>query len=535
MIIPRRIVKFKDKFLEPFSDASDSIENNRRIYLLIFISFIGVLNLIPLGILAKLQNFNALFLADFLVAFILILNVLNVRGKKKFQINLYIGILVTAILYIFLFMTGGVGKSAFVWYFTFPLIATYLLGSKPGGIAGVLLLIPVFISRFVTFPEPVFVNYSVNFIIRFILAYIVVLLFSYLFENSRERTRDELSGVQNNLEYRVKLRTKELSEINFKLEKEVKERKRIENALRESEKNYRLITESTSDLIAITSFSLNPIYTYVSPSHIQLGYKPEDLLGKSGFDLIYPPDKKKLFPILKNYTASKVKTILSDSKTEFGITIEYRVYDNKKKLHYIQSTVNIIEKELLFVSKDITDQKIAENEKKKMQERLIYSEKIETLGQLAGGVAHDLNNVLGGIVGYPDLILRKIPEDSNISAYVQAIKRSGEKAAAMIGDLLGLVQKRVLEKQKTNLNDVVSEYLKSPEFEKLSSFHPECGIYKKTGPGTTQYRWISYSSDEGPDEPCIQCGRGDAERRGALCKNYEPRGKNSHAGIFKEY
>ena len=58
---------------------------------------------------------------------------------------------------------------------------------------------------------------------------------------------------------------------------------------------YRLINENTSDLIAITTFSLNPVYTYLSPSHKKvLGYEPEELMGKPGIDYIHPEDKKRL-------------------------------------------------------------------------------------------------------------------------------------------------------------------------------------------------------------------------------------------------
>ena len=467
------------KFVELFSDRSNSIEITRRIYLLFFISIIGILNLIPLGILAKLQNNNVLFVIDFIVAIILVLNLVHVIYNKRFIVNIYIGIIVIACLYIFLYQTGGVGKSAFVWYFTFPLVVSYLLGSKKGLIAAFLLLIPVLFSTLFPLPEPEFVRYSVNFVVRFVFSYIVVLLFSYLFERSREGTRDQLAGIQNDLEDRVKLRTKELSDINKALKIEVRERKRVENALRISEKNYRLITESTSDLIAITSFGLNPIYKYVSPSHIQLGYKQTDLIGRAGFDLIHPADKKRLLPLLKKYAASKIKKIIRSTETEFGMTLEYRVYDKSGNIEFLQSTVNIIDKELLFVSKRITDQKNAEKENRRLQEKLIYSEKMESLGQLAGGVAHDLNNVLGGIVGYPDLILRKIPEDSDIRGIVEAIKRSGEIAAAMIGDLLSLVQRRVIVTKQIELNKIVMEYFRSPEFKKLESFHKAVNFVTK--------------------------------------------------------
>jgi len=82
----------------------------------------------------------------------------------------------------------------------------------------------------------------------------------------------------------------------------------VETKRQHDNEKYRLITEHTSDLIAITTFTLNPVYTYISPSHKRaIGYDPEDLIGKSSFDLIHPDDRKKLLPLLTKYISQKVR------------------------------------------------------------------------------------------------------------------------------------------------------------------------------------------------------------------------------------
>ena len=88
------------------------------------------------------------------------------------------------------------------------------------------------------------------------------------------------------------MRTTEIFDVNKQLKIEITKRILIEESLRKSEKNYRLITESTTDLIAITTFSLKPVFTFVSPSHkTVMGYEPADLVGKSGLKFIHPEDR----------------------------------------------------------------------------------------------------------------------------------------------------------------------------------------------------------------------------------------------------
>jgi CheY-like chemotaxis protein len=98
---------------------------------------------------------------------------------------------------------------------------------------------------------------------------------------------------------------------------------------------------------------------------------------------------------------------------------------------------------------------------------------MEALGLLAGGVAHDLNNVLSGIVSYPDLILMDLPPESPLAASVMTIKDSGIKAAAIVQDLLTLARRGVTAFEVLNLNDIVTDVIRSPEHQKLVAYHPD--------------------------------------------------------------
>ncbi|MDQ1353684.1 MAG: hypothetical protein QG657_3991 [Acidobacteriota bacterium] len=115
-------------------------------------------------------------------------------------------------------------------------------------------------------------------------------------------------------------------------------------------------------------------------------------------------------------------------------------------------------------------------EKKDLKEKLVLSEKMEAIGRLAGGVAHDLNNVLSAIVSYPELLLMKLPLDSPLRKPLLTVKQSGQRAAAIVQDLLTLARRGVEVNEVINWNDILQDYLKSPVFEKLKASHPNIEI-----------------------------------------------------------
>jgi signal transduction histidine kinase len=124
------------------------------------------------------------------------------------------------------------------------------------------------------------------------------------------------------------------------------------------------------------------------------------------------------------------------------------------------------------LQRELDDRKAAEKEKSRLQERLQRVQKMEALGTLAGGVAHDLNNILSGVVGYPDLLLQGLSPDSELRKPLLTIQQSGLKAAAIVQDLLTLARRGVAEFEVLDLNRIVEDYLDSPEFRKLMQFHP---------------------------------------------------------------
>ncbi len=117
-----------------------------------------------------------------------------------------------------------------------------------------------------------------------------------------------------------------------------------------------------------------------------------------------------------------------------------------------------------------------EREQQGLQDRLERAERMESLGILAGGVAHDLNNLLGPVVGYSELILAQMSGDDRTGQRVRKIGKSAQDAADVIQDLLTLARRGRYDMVPTKVNDIVKDYVDSPSFEKLSESHPEVDV-----------------------------------------------------------
>ncbi len=111
-------------------------------------------------------------------------------------------------------------------------------------------------------------------------------------------------------------------------------------------------------------------------------------------------------------------------------------------------------------------------ERKSVQSQLVHAQKMEAIGRLAGGVAHDLNNILSGVVSYPELLLMNMTPDDQLYNPLNTIMASGKKAAAIVQDLLTLARRGVKVEESVDLVELVNDYLSSPEYARLMSFHP---------------------------------------------------------------
>ncbi len=255
------------------------------------------------------------------------------------------------------------------------------------------------------------------------------------------------------------------------LQKENAERRIAEEALKESENRFRALVENTSDWV--WELDENGMFTYASHKVKDLlGFKTEELIGRTPFDFMPPEEKKRISGILQP---------IIEGRKPFE-KLEHKCLQKNGNLIMVETTgIPIFDKEGKYlgyrgIAKDITAYKKSEEEKERLQAQLLIAQKMEAIGTLAGGVAHDLNNTLGAIVGYPDLLLDEIPQDSSIRSSIMAIKQSGERAAAIVQDLLTLARRGVNTTEVVNLNDIVSKYFETPEYKKLKEFNPDVDV-----------------------------------------------------------
>ena len=135
------------------------------------------------------------------------------------------------------------------------------------------------------------------------------------------------------------------------------------------------------------------------------------------------------------------------------------------------------------LERELHERILAEKEKKLLQQEVHRSKKMEALGLLAGGVAHDLNNILTGVVGYPDLILPRLDPQSTMYRQVEAMQNSGKQAVAVVADLLTITRGTASVKEPIDMNQAVMDYLHSPVHEKFMKQYPEITVHTELATG----------------------------------------------------
>ena len=244
--------------------------------------------------------------------------------------------------------------------------------------------------------------------------------------------------------------------------------------LSESEKRYRDLFEGAVEGILVAEIETKK-FKYANPGICKmLGYAENEFVQMSVFD-IHPKDELEFVISQYEAMASGEMSMTSDIPCccKDGSIIYVDIKGTKISVDQTQCNLGFFT--------DITARKKAEEEKRVLRGQLQRAEKMEAVGMLAGGVAHDLNNILSGLVSYPELLLLDLPEDSPMRGPILTIEDSGKKAAAIVQDLLTLARRGVSVTEVTNLNDVIGDYFESLAHKKIKKFHPQVDFKTNLG------------------------------------------------------
>ena len=235
-------------------------------------------------------------------------------------------------------------------------------------------------------------------------------------------------------------------------------RREITQELLTSKKHYETTLDNMSE--GVLKLSQEAKIVYANHSAISIIGIPEEIMMSLNFTkLFHASDHQTIKDLLEN-AANEQRQITLNSAVELN--------NRPVSLKFIPVTDNGYNPTLVILN-DVS-------QRKQLEAQLQLAQKMEAVGTLAGGVVHDLNNILSGIVCYPDLLLMQIPKDSPLRKPIQTMKASGKKAAAVVQDVLTLVRRGAAMMDVVSLNDIVSEYLKSPEHSKLKLDHPDVEV-----------------------------------------------------------
>jgi PAS domain S-box-containing protein len=250
---------------------------------------------------------------------------------------------------------------------------------------------------------------------------------------------------------------RELVEANIKAEKLTEEQ--------------RVIFENAQDFIY--RHDTKGVFHYLSASVEQVtGYTAEEFLSHYTTYMTDNPINAKVM----DFTEQALQT----GKAFPPYLVEVRRKDNRcimlevsEKPYFDNGRVAGI----VGIARDVTERYQTETERRELLSQLEKAQRMQSLAVLAGGVAHDLNNILGPMVAYPELILLKLPPDSPVRDKVESMGRAASQAASIIDDLLTMARRGRYDMSPLNLNNIIRKYINSPEFHELRRRNPGIQVH----------------------------------------------------------
>jgi len=236
-----------------------------------------------------------------------------------------------------------------------------------------------------------------------------------------------------------------------KLEKLNKEQLELLNSLHQSEERFRRLFDNAQDIIYRYDFLPEPHFSYVNEAtKMVVGYSPQEYYDdpQLALKIIHPEDRHILESIVKGQVDKNksfiIRWIHKNGKIIYTEHKNISVYDENGKLIALEG-----------IARDITERIKIEKEKEELKEQLIQSQKIESLGMLAGGIAHDYNNMLAIILGYAENLKERFNKDDPIQDDINEILKAAQTTKDLTHQLLAFGRKQALAPKVLNLNQLI--------------------------------------------------------------------------------
>ena len=267
-------------------------------------------------------------------------------------------------------------------------------------------------------------------------------------KENRERihAEKELQRAHDELEKRIEERTAELHDINAYLENEIVERRIAEAEIVKQNELVQNTIESLSH-----PFYVIDAENYVIKMANSAANFGELTEASTCFKLTHEKDRPcdcKDHPCTIREIKQKLRPVMlqhvhyTDGEARIFEVHGYPIFDKQGNV-----------KQVIEYSIDVT-------ESKKLEEQLHQSQKMESIGRLAGGVAHDFNNILTAIIGFSELAQQKLPQEHPVMRDLKIVREAGEKAAILVRKLLAFSRKQILEMKVVNLDELIDDILK---------------------------------------------------------------------------
>jgi PAS domain S-box-containing protein len=234
---------------------------------------------------------------------------------------------------------------------------------------------------------------------------------------------------------------------------DITERKIAEDALRKSEERFSRFFRSTPVGTSITRFSDGLLVDANDAFLALLGYTREEIIGHNTLELAMwadPGDRAKVVEILQEQ--GRIRNLETQLVRKSGEIID------------VLGAAEVIdiagEKYMLSLAYDITEHKRVEEERKKLEEQLFQAQKMESVGRLAGGVAHDFNNMLSVIIGRAEMALQQDVSSDKLQQNIKEILKAGLRSADLTRQLLAFARKQTAIPKVMDLNETISGILK---------------------------------------------------------------------------